>query len=69
MYIFIRFPYTYVAGAMRLPKTYDDPQKTHFLTDYYAAKEFDLPLAPYSNYDGNCWLKFYDERKIRVSGA
>ena len=53
---------------MRLPNLYDAKDKTHYLTDYYASTEFGLKLGPFSNYDKNAWLKFYDKEKIRISG-
>jgi len=53
---------------MRLPNLYTDKEKTHFLTDYYASTEFKLQLGPFSNYDKNAWLKFYDKENIRISG-
>ena len=57
-----------VAGAMRLPNSFDDPHKTHYLTDFYA-NEFELKVGPFNNYDGNTWLKFYDKEKIKVTGT
>ena len=57
-----------LAGAMRLPKRPDDPDKTHYLTDYYAAKEFKLGLAPFKNYDEDAYLEFYDKKNIKISG-
>ena len=56
------------AGAMRLPKAPDAPNKTHFLTDYYAADEFKLKLVSFDHYNKNAWYKFYDREKIRISG-
>ena len=53
---------------MRLPKRPEDPDKTHYLTDYYAAQEFKLKLAPFKNYDKNGFLKFYDKKNIKISG-
>ena len=53
---------------MRLPKEPNDPDKTHYLTDYYAAQEFKLDLVPFNNYDQNAFLKFYDKRNIKISG-
>ena len=52
---------------MRLPNKWDDKVKTHYLTDFYA-KEFDLTLGPFNNSDDNAWLKFYDQKKIKISG-
>ena len=54
---------------MRLPNLYTDKDKTHYLTDFYAAKEFNLKLGPFNNYDENAWLKFYGKEKIRTSGT
>ena len=54
---------------MRLPNLYTDKDKTHYLTDFYAAKEFNLKLGPFNNYDKNSWLKFYGKEKIRTSGT
>lgn len=59
--------FTCVAGAMRLPNLCTDEEKAHYLTDFYA-KEFNLKLGPFNNYDENAWLKFYDKEKIKVSG-
>ena len=52
---------------MRLPNLYTDKDKTHYLTDFYA-KEFNLKLGPFNNYDGNALLKFYDKENIKISG-
>ena len=53
---------------MRLPDKPDSPEKIHFLTDFYAVKEFGLKLLPFNNTDDNAWLKFYDEDRIRIKG-
>ena len=53
---------------MRLPKRPDDPDKTHYLTNYYAVKEFELGLDPFNNYDKNAYFKFYDKKNIKISG-
>ena len=53
---------------MRLPKKPHDLDKTHYLTNYYAATEFKLGLAPFNNYDKNAYFKFYDKRNIKISG-
>ena len=60
--------FSYIAGAMRLPKRPDDPDKTHYLTNYYAVKEFELGLDPFNNYDKNAYFKFYDRKNIKISG-
>ena len=60
--------FCFVAGAMRLPNLCDDENKAHYLTDFYAAKEFNLKLGPFNNYDENAWLKFYGKEKIKISG-
>ena len=39
----------------------------HYLTDYYAMKEFDLTPVPFSNHDDNAFYNFYGER-TKISG-
>ena len=53
---------------MRLPDKVDSKEKIHFLTDYYATTEFGLKILPFNNSDDNTWLKFYAEKKIKISG-
>ena len=57
-----------LGGAMRLPDEVDSEEKEHFLTDYYATTEFGLKMLPFNNSDDNAWLKFYGDKKIRISG-
>ena len=53
---------------MRLPCSVDAPNKTHFLTDYYAGQLFNLEMVPFVNYDKNAFLKFYNEEKVQIKG-
>ena len=52
---------------MRLPSPPTDPNKIHFLTDFYATL-FKLPLVPFVNGDDNAFLKFYNMEKVRIKG-
>ena len=56
------------AGAMRLPCTPDDPNKTHFLTDYYGEK-FKLKMVPFVNSNEKAFLKFYNMPRIQQEGT
>ena len=53
---------------MRLPCSPDADTKTHFLTDFYATKRFKLPLARFANYSEKAYLKFYNEKAVRIEG-
>jgi len=53
---------------MRLPGKVDSKEKIHFLTDYYITNKFHLKTLPFNNGDGNAWLKFYGDKKIRIKG-
>ena len=53
---------------MRLPNEPNAPRKTHFLTDYYAANKFHLPLKPFNNKDENAFLKFYNMEPMTIKG-
>ena len=53
---------------MRLPCSVDDPNKTHFLTDYYAAEVFKLEMLPFLNHDEHAFVKFYNEEKVQFKG-
>ncbi len=63
----------FLAGAMRIPLTPDvDGKRTtddmiHYLTDYYAEKEFHLTPVPFSNHSENAFYSFYGER-TKISG-
>ena len=56
---------------MRLPQTPDKERPVrkmiHYLTDYYAMKEFDLTPVPFSNYNDNAFYNFYGET-TKISG-
>ena len=39
----------------------------HYLTDYYAMKEFDLTPVPFSNQNDNAFYNFYGET-TKISG-
>ena len=39
----------------------------HYLTDYYAMKEFNLHPVPFKNEDDNAFYNFYGER-TKISG-
>ena len=51
------------AGAMRIPQKPDQKRPIddmiHYLTDYYAMREFKLTPVPFSNYDQDAFYKFY----------
>lgn len=54
------------AGAMRIPQE-PNPQRPvadmiHYLTDYYAMKEFELVPTPFSNSDDDAYYCFYGIR-------
>ena len=53
---------------MRLPCSKEAKNKIHFLTDFYAAERFKLPLAPFDNYSENAYLKFYNDDRVRIKG-
>ena len=54
---------------MRLPCIPEAKSKTHFLTDFYASKKrFNLPLAHFANYSEKAYLKFYNEKAVRIEG-
>jgi monoamine oxidase len=53
------------AGAMRLPCPPDDPNKTHFLTDYYGETLFKLKMVPFVNSNEKAFLKFYNMPRIQ----
>ncbi len=53
---------------MRLPNQPDDPNKPHFMTDFYATL-FQLPLAPFVNFNENAYLKFYNREKVQIKGG
>ena len=55
------------AGAMRLPCRPKDPNKTHFLSDFYIQK-FQLPVVDFVNENENGFLKFYNMPKVRMCG-
>ena len=55
------------AGAMRLPCRPKDPNKTHFLSDFYIQK-FQLPVIDFVNQNTNGFLKFYNMPKVRMCG-
>ena len=59
---------TSLGGAMRLPNKPNDPNKTHYLTDYYAKTKFGLPLVPFNNSDDNALVKFYNMEPIPIKG-
>ncbi|XP_068742995.1 putative L-amino-acid oxidase YobN [Montipora capricornis] len=50
------------AGAMRLPCSPEDENKTHFLTDFYA-RHFGLTLVEFANSCDEAYLKFYNMKK------
>ena len=56
---------------MRLPQTpeKDRPvrEMIHYLSDYYAMKEFDLTPVPFSNQNDNAFYNFYGET-TKISG-
>ena len=55
---------------MRLPCPPNAKTKTHFLTDFYVSDErFKLLLAPFSNYSGHAYYKFYNEDAVPIEGA
>ena len=54
---------------MRLPCAPTDPNKTHFLTDFYASTRFKLPLVPFVNSDDNAFLKFYNMERVQIKGT
>lgn len=58
-----------IGGAMRLPNKPDDPNKTHYLTDYYAKTKFNLPLVPFNNSDDNAFVKFYNMEPLPIKGT
>jgi len=60
--------YVSLGGAMRLPGKVHSKVKEHFLTDYYVTTEFGLRTLPFNNSDDGAWLKFYGDKKIKVSG-
>ena len=51
---------------MRIPKTPKDPNKTHYLTDWYADNVFNLKLVPFSNTDDDAYYKFYDMDPMKI---
>ena len=53
---------------MRIPKTPKDPNKTHYLTDWYAKDVFKLDLVPFSNTDEDAYYKFYDMEPMKIKG-
>ena len=55
------------AGAMRLPCRPEDPNKTHYLSDFYVQK-FELEVVDFVNENTNGFLKFYNMPKIRMEG-
>lgn len=53
---------------MRLPCAPDDPNKTHFLTDYYGENLFNLKMVPFVNSNEKAFLKFYNMPRIQQEG-
>ncbi|XP_015748686.1 PREDICTED: L-amino-acid oxidase-like [Acropora digitifera] len=54
------------AGAMRLPCSPTDKEKTHFLTDFYVS-HFDLNSVRFGNSCKEAYLKFYNMKKaVRI---
>ena len=53
---------------MRIPCKLTDDYRTHFLTDFYAEEKFHLPMLPFINECDNAYLKFYDNKKVRIKG-
>ena len=53
---------------MRLLDTIESKEKMHFLTDRYVTTELGLKILPFNNEDDNAWLKFYGDKKIKISG-
>ena len=60
--------YYYTSVRRRLPNKPNDPNKTHYLTDYYAKEEFGLPLVPFNNSDNNAFVKFYSMEPLPIKG-
>ena len=56
------------AGAMRLPSTPDEPNKIHFLTDYYGEELFKLEMIDFINSNENGFLKFYNKPRVQHKG-
>ena len=54
---------------MRLPCAPDDPNKTHFLTDYYGENLFNLKMVPFVNTNEKAFLKFYNMQRIQQEGT
>ena len=52
---------------MRLPCKVDDPDKIHFLSDFYI-KQFNLSIVPFNNSDEDCLLKFYNDSPVSFVG-
>ena len=65
-HLYIKFSLS--AGAMRLPCTPDNPNKTHFLTDYYGETLFKLKMVPFVNSNEKAFLKFYNMPRIQQEG-
>ena len=53
---------------MRLPNRKDDPNKIHFLSDFYISK-FELPLASFKNSDEDAFVKFYNMNAMTYRGT
>ena len=51
-----------IAGAMRLPCSPTDKEKTHFLTDFFVS-HFDLNSVRFVNSCKEAYLKFYNMKK------
>ena len=53
---------------MRIPSPPDEPNKIHYLTDYYAEELFKLEMIDFINSNDNGFLKFYNKPRIQQKG-
>ena len=53
---------------MRIPSAPDEPNKIHFLTDYYGGELFKLEMIDFINSNKNGFLKFYNKPRVQHKG-
>ena len=52
-----------------MPCAPEDPNKIHFLTDYYGKEVYKLKMIDFINTNENGFLKFYNKPRVQAKGT